>query len=344
MSANREFEFDARLVDLHLGRLSDSERDQIHQRLSEEPTLAAQNELLASVFGALNCLRSDALPAGFGERLHERIAATSAPFRVVAAASETAATGARSHSNRDNRESFRWVLRAGNFRDLIAAAAMIVLVIGMGVPAMLHMRETNHRIGCSANLARLGQGLAAYASTFNQSLPFAGWGSWNSWQPSSNPQMQVVQNRQHLVPLLPSGTIDRKWLICPSTKDIPLANNQRVIDASNLSYAYQNMAGVRPSLADNPNLVVLADDNPLFDDGRPLVDLRVRLGVADPASVNSRAHGGYGQNVLTLNGRVVWSDTPNVGVNGDNIWTLANVQSYTGREGPATATDSHLLK
>lgn len=344
MSANRDYEFDARLVDLHLGRLSDTERNEIHQRLRDEPMLASQHEALTSVFGALNCLRADALPAGFGERLRERMAATSAPLRLVTAAVEPVAPKTRGRSSHEDPESFRWVLRAGNFRDLVAAAAMIVLVVGMGVPAMLHMRETNHRVGCSANLARLGQGLAAYASTFNQALPFVGWGSWDSWQPSANPQVQVVQNRQHLSPLLPAGQIDRKWLICPSTRDIPLASNQRIIDASNLSYAYQNMAGVRPSLSDNPNLAVLADDNPLFDDGRPLVDLRVRLGVADPASVNSRAHGGYGQNVLTLNGRVVWSDTPNAGVNGDNIWTLVNVQNYTGREGPATATDSHLLK
>lgn len=340
MSANREYEFDARLLDMHLGRLNDAERDEIHQRLSDEPTLASQNDVLTSVFGVLNCLRSDALPAGFAERLNNRIAATNAPLRVVTDGASTA----RPTTRRDEQESFRWVLRAGNFRDLIAAAAIIVLAIGLGVPTMLHMRETNHRVGCSANLARMGQGLASYASTFNQALPFVGWGSWDSWQPSSDANVQVVQNRQHLAPLLPGGTIDPKWLVCPSTKDIPLTSNQRVIDASNLSYAYQNMSGIRPSLADDPNLPILADDNPLFDDGRPLADLRVKIGIADPASVNSRAHGGYGQNVLTLGGRVIWADTPQIGVDGDNIWTLANVRSYSGREGPKIATDAHLLK
>lgn len=34
----------------------------------------------------------------------------------------------------------------------------------------------------------------------------------------------------------------------------------------------------------------------------------------------------------------------NCGVDGDNIWTLLKVQAYTGREGLATLTDSHLLK
>lgn len=336
MSSNHELEFDGRLLDLHLGRLDKSEREKVLDELQNNTALASQNEVLVSVFGALNVLRADSVPTGFAQRMRQRIAAS--------AADRTMRVAAPPSTRRTTQEPFRWVLRAGNFRDLIAAAAMIVLAIGLGIPTMLHMRETNHRVACSANLARLGQGLAAYASTFNQSLPFAGWGGWDSWQPTNNPQLHVVQNRQHLIPLLPAGRIDPKWLVCPSTRDIPLTTNQQVIDASNLSYAYQNMAGVRPSFSDNPNLPILADDNPLFDDGRPLVELRIQLGMTDPASINSRAHGGYGQNVLTLGGRVLWSDTPNVGVSGDNIWTLHDVRSYTGREGPATSTDSHLLK
>ena len=104
------------------------------------------------------------------------------------------------------------------------------------------------------------------------------------------------------------------------------------------------MAGVRPSLLDNPELPILADNNPCFDDGRPLFDALTRLGMHDPAKSNSRAHRGTGQNVLTLDGRVIWKTTPNSGVNGDNIWTLEKISDYNGREGPESKTDSHLLK
>lgn len=338
MSSNRELDFDGRLLDLHLGRLDEPEKQRVLQELRRDPALASQNEALISVFGALNVLRTDSVPTGFVDRVRRRIAAaeTRPALRVVG--------NAPASGRRAEQEPFRWVLRAGNLRDLVAAAAMIVLAIGLGIPTMLHMRETNYRVACSANLARMGQGLAAYASTFNQALPFAGWGGWDSWQPTNNPQLHVVQNRQHLMPLLPAGKIDPMWLVCPSTRDIPPKSDQQVIDAANISYAYQNMAGVRPSLSDDPRLPILADDNPLFDDGRPLVELRIQLGVTDPASINSRAHGGHGQNVLTLGGRVIWSETPNVGVAGDNIWTLHNVRSYTGREGPVTSTDTHLLK
>jgi hypothetical protein len=36
--------------------------------------------------------------------------------------------------------------------------------------------------------------------------------------------------------------------------------------------------------------------------------------------------------------------TPDAGVDGDNIWTLQGVSTYTGREGPASAADAHLIK
>jgi hypothetical protein len=79
----------------------------------------------------------------------------------------------------------------------------------------------------------------------------------------------------------------------------------------------------------------------LFDNGWPLFET---LGLSDPANANSRAHGGAGQNVLTLDGNVKWFTNPNAGINNDNIWTLEGVDEYTGREGPRSATDSHLLK
>jgi hypothetical protein len=127
---------------------------------------------------------------------------------------------------------------------------------------------------------------------------------------------------------------------------MPRAEIQRhddFLEGRNVSYAYQNMAGVRPSAHDDPRLPLMADENPLFADGVPVLDFR-RLTRADPASANSRAHDGAGQNILTLRGEVIWAKTPLSGIEGDNIWTLRGVTEYTGREGPASSTDSHLLK
>lgn len=201
----------------------------------------------------------------------------------------------------------------------------------------------------AGNLAQLGAGVQQYLNTYSASLPFAGWGPGRSWQPTSDPAVQVVPNRRHVYPLLVQAyVLDPRVFVCPSQPHVPMPASEvwrhdDFLEGRNVSYAYQNMAGVRPSGHDDPRQPILADENPLFDDGLPLFDAR-RLARLDASRTNSRAHGGAGQNILTLRGEVKWVTTPLAGVDGDNIWTLRDVNDYTGREGPASATDSHLLK
>jgi hypothetical protein len=227
---------------------------------------------------------------------------------------------------------------------------MVVMAVGIGVPSMLAMRERSQRTMCAANLATVGRGVQSYATTFGNSLPFSGWSENSSWRPSADPAIATVPNRRHVYLLLRTQQIPSAALVCPSSKDVPMPAEQigardDFLESRNVSYASQNMAGVRPSLDSGGNLVIYADDNPLFDDGLPLQDVAVRsLGLADPAQSNSRVHGGVGQNVLRLDGVSAWTTTPNCGVNGDNIWTLQNVSGYSGREGPKSQSDSHLLK
>ncbi len=226
------------------------------------------------------------------------------------------------------------------------------MIVGLGVPGLLRVRDRNQRIACSYNLAQLGQGLAAYAATFNDNLPFTGWTRTAaeasvralSWQPTSDPDVVFVPNRRHMYPLLRAGLVaDPVRFLCPAQACVPMPVDQingRVdfLNSRNVSYVYQNMAGVRPTMSTDPDLPIMADENPLFgEDG-------LVLGLGSGADSNSRAHGRSGQNVLTLGGRVKWSSAPDCGIDGDNIWTLRGVARYTGREGPQSATDSHLLK
>jgi hypothetical protein len=203
---------------------------------------------------------------------------------------------------------------------------------------------------CSANIMEVGRGMQAYALAFGDSLPFAGWNGRSSWASTRDSGVELVRNRRHLYPLLISHNVPAPQLfICPSSEDVPMpmsqvAQRDDFIEERNVSYANQNMAGVRPTLRGAPALPVMADDNPFFRSGVAAIDFAARgLGLSQ-ASQNSGAHGGTGQNLLTLDGAVKWQDTPNCGIDGDNIWTLNHVVNYTGREGPATASDAHLIK
>ena len=330
--------FSPDLLDLHLGRLSEVERVALQARIAADPQLAQQDEGLSTVFQALGNLRADPAPTDLKARISARVVAAASPPRIVRPADELTDTVA----DRDVR-----VLRLGNLREIVSVAAMIVLMVGFGVPSLLNMRERSQRMGCSSNLRMLGQGLQQYAGTFNASLPFAGWNSRTIWRPSDDPSMEMRPNRQHVYPLLRCAYVqDPRVFVCPSRGGVPMPRDQVArfcdfLDSRNVSYAYFNMAGVRPSSQDNPNLPIMADDNPLFQGGVPLFE---RLGFGGRARGNSSAHGGAGQNILTLDGRVKWATTPCVGIDCDNIWTLDGVETYTGREGPASPTDAHLLK
>lgn len=332
-----EAEFDAQLLDLHLNRLGEAERSALLERVAADAQLARQHTALQEVFAALNLVGAAAAPADLNARVAARVAA--APVLRVAPQPRRAVA--------DDRIPMR---RMFSLRDVIATAAGLVLMVGVGVPALLQVRERNQRIACSAQLAQLGQGLAMYGSTYADSLPFAGWGANRTWAPSDDPGVVTQPNRRHMYPLVRLQAVTPRAFICPSTSGVPMSERQvrqfdDFPDARNVSFAYQNMAGARPSLRDNPDMPILADDNPIFDSGRFLLsDLPRHLGLRKAEETNSRAHGGHGQNILTIGGRVKWTQTPNAGLGGDNIWTLNGVERYEGREGPRAATDSHLLK
>lgn len=333
-------EFDPRLLDLHLGHLSQAEQAELRGRLAEDPALAAQNDALAAVFHVLRASPVERMPGDLPARIVARVRAAGPAPRVVCPGNDL---------TREVEGTSGGLIRLRSLRDMVAVAALIVLAVGVGVPSLMHVRDRQQRMGCSWNLAQLGQGLQQYARVFGSSLPFVGSSPQQSYARSSDPSILFVPNRQHVYPLLRFAYVaDPRLFVCPSQRDIPMPRQEiqrrsGFLEARNVSYAYQNMAGVRPSTNDDRRLPILADDNPLFDDGLPLFDAR-RLHLGDPASANSRAHAGAGQNVLSLDGKVRWTTTPLCGLNDDNIWTLRGVTDYTGHEGPIAATDSHLLK
>ena len=69
MSSSPDSEFDPRLLDLHLGRLSERQRAEIEARIKRDPVLASQNEALAAMFQALDGVREaePRLPQGLTE-------------------------------------------------------------------------------------------------------------------------------------------------------------------------------------------------------------------------------------------------------------------------------------
>lgn len=328
-------EFDGRLIDLHLGRLDEAAAAELRARIAGDAHLSAQSDALAGVFAALQQVQVHVSPppADLAERIRARVRAAGPSLRVHPAVSKA------------GREIERRRIRLGGLREVVAVAAMVVLTVGLGVPSFMQIRERSQRQACSFNLAQMGRAMQSYATTFGENLPFAGWDEGDTWKPGDS-SLKSMPNRRHLYLL--AREAQPEWFVCPSAGGVPMPRGLNAAadfpESRNLNYVYQNMAGARPTLKNHADQPILADDNPCFDDGQPLFDMRQRMGWSTPANSNSPSHQWRGQNLLTLDGRVKWTTSPNCGVGGDNIWTLSGVSEYTGREGAVVQTDSHLIK
>ena len=104
----------------------------------------------------------------------------------------------------------------------------------------------------------------------------------------------------------------------------------------NCSYDSQIMIGGGQRLSQHPLKVVYADSNPIFDDAGVSAD--------DADDFNSTVHRRLsGQNVLRSDGSAHWADSPNAGVQNDNIWQIGGLALNAGDDWPQLATDSFMI-
>jgi hypothetical protein len=208
--------------------------------------------------------------------------------------------------------------------------------------------DASRRVTCAANLKLLGQVMLMYCNENKGQFPLARYDSKNTdnvklfTKPKTkNPLAQDGPGPNDVTAalyLLMRGDEDimqSKHFICPSTKDFPIRGKEREISnfpsPMNLSYSYANpyssgearKKGLKFTYAISPDFALMADLNPGGDavinakasdfpamiakgqepvEGKPLSD--------EMKKANSPNHGGEGQNVLYVDGRVTWQTTP----------------------------------
>jgi len=234
-----------------------------------------------------------------------------------------------------------------SIRDLVAAAAVITLLIGLFVPGYRNARSIVERNACQDNMSQIYAGLAGFANEHQGQLPYAGSQANTNWLGSHQATGNPGANARHMFLLVKEGYVPQaRYFVCPSRpNDVPMdpqdcSRLNNFLRRGNVSYSMQNMAGqYRVTLNVDPNMAVLGDANPLFEGNA----VRALLG-ENLSRLNSQAHGkGAGQNVLYLSGRILFAKAPTVGVAGDNIWQAGNLIHYTGTEVPQYLTDSFLV-
>lgn len=313
----------SKLIDLHLRQLADSDVAEVQARLKSDPACQAESRSIERILQLLESYRVD-VPADLHERVLVGVDHRLRPIKLT-----PEACAGRGFAG-----------RLLSLRDLVAAAAMIAVAFGLLVPALNRAREDGRRSMCESNLMNLGQATNMYAASFGGQLPFAGHRPGAYWMPVAERGVPVLDNRRHAYLLVRQNLANAGLFVCPSRSDgvVMAADQPQAFDTfpepSNATYSFQCMAGVRPRVGDNPAMPITADQTPLFAGGAQAGGMK-----------NSPNHGHEGQNVLLMDGRVLWSLGPNIGISGDNIWLTQNrsVQDYKGVEVPVSNTDAFLV-
>lgn len=213
----------------------------------------------------------------------------------------------------------RWLRRP----DVLIAAAVLILVGGLCMPAVVRSWNQSYRQACANNLRRFGTSLQAFSD----------------YRDGKYPQVLAVDGPRGaagvFVPaLLEAGTLDPEVnVLCPA-EGSARPDVKTVTELENL---YRTQPGAWNALARNlaPGYAYSLG----YEDGNQLIGPHRDLGDDVPllsdrpnftGSGNSGNHGGDGQNVLFIGGHVRWCTGRNVGEDGDDIFLNQNYRVLAG--------------
>ena len=346
--ADEHERWDAMLLDLHLGQLSESQAEALRQRIDTSPELARQSHALASMLSNLDAGRIPDPPADLSDRVCDFIERHTTVTRFIDARPAERPTEAIADRVTVLERLWAW-------RDRVAAAACIALFMILMMPGYWTNQRVSARRQCLMNVRQIADGMALYAAANQGFLPSAGYVPGGSWLPDADGQAAEAPNSRHAFQLMKDGHIRNvRVFVCPADRlgrpmlsEADLATLRDFPDRENNSYSFIFMnvpRGLRLEQLQQlqqgtqQGMVIVADRNPHFPGTRV-----GGAGFPVPPTGNSPFHeSGAGQNAIFADGSGGWFTTPNIGVNGDDIYRLGDLDHYEGTETPRHETDTFL--
>ncbi|MEK6644495.1 MAG: hypothetical protein AABZ08_11365 [Planctomycetota bacterium] len=321
----------ADLIGYHLGLCDEADAKAIEHAWGTGDSLIQARAKLSRLLTPLDRDDIPEPPANLVEGILARVAQSqqTLPFRPLSSAMEEGAT-------RDT--SFI------SMRELLSLAAVIAIFVGIFVPGYRTARINSEQAICANNLREVGTGLASYNEQYNFPMPAVGnvFSQGASWAPTDQPGTPRYRNSQNTFTLVRFNFVPSRAFNCPgreSDKPMSLAGHEQYDDFPdplNNSYSSQLVTQQFNQESFLPNAPTVSDLTPLLNDQRI-------LNTNGPIPINSTSHRGLGQNVLTRDGRVIFSKTPLVGIDNDDIYRVIGVQRYTGMERPQLRSDAFLV-
>ena len=260
--------------------------------------------------------------------------------------------------------------------ELIVVIVVIVFIALLGILLNMPVHNGGLRLGCGTNLKGMANALNVYAFDYRDEYPVAGGGGVNSWAVTTdqwdNPDHEwdgddKVTVAASLFMLVRQADVGVKSFVCPNSDQQPFVND-RDCDVVELwdfgpnptehqSYSYHFPYGkFPPDGTANPENAIMADRSPWFDekltkssikketaetfiDKVSLIDILTGTDKWKYQIGNSEPHDREGQNVLFNDGHVEFVKRPDVGIEGDNIYTIGGVTKEEKRRGIAPTSD-----
>ncbi len=185
----------------------------------------------------------------------------------------------------------------GQWRDIVAVAAVALLVVSVAVPVLSYVKSQKQITACSANLYRVASGLEGFVGDHDGSLPMAaGFMFPNGALPTT--ASHDFHASDCLDQLVAGGYCKGECCACPSDSE---ADPNYAVQIASPAHPLHWRTGVRRP--------VVADRNPLLDLLRAGYSVTI-------LNLNSPTHGSRGQNVLFTDASVEFVTTSGVSVNG----------------------------
>jgi hypothetical protein len=336
------------LFDYSLGMTSGPETDEAQRLLGFNQEAAELHDMFQGALAPLAILESEPCPEDLTERLFLRL--------------NSAATAA---SGRDRLEELLAAEQSEprtiriplwrNWSEVIAAAAAIILFVGILFPTVGFMRNQYWQTRCGGQLGSIYGGLRNYVSDHDGLLPAVAMAPGTPWWKVGYQGKENHSNSRRAWLLVTGGYVEPQMFLCRGRREARGLNFEgfKIQDLKDFpSRMYISFSVCMTCPTSNrrgltSKRVLMADRNPLFEDLPSDHSTLLRLEISErQVSSNSRNHNYRGQNALLYDGSVEFTKVRYTSISDDDIYTLRDMCCGTkvhGCEVPSCDTDFFLV-
>jgi prepilin-type processing-associated H-X9-DG protein len=238
--------------------------------------------------------------------------------------------------------------------EILATAASLALVAGILFPSLGLARNKYQQVACQNNMRLLGAGFSSFADDYNGNFPEAKVKAGDPWWKIGDQGQESQSNTRYPFMLVKLDYVDGKAFICKGNTNAQPVNNGPSVaqmydfpSRNHVSYSFTLFCDKNVDPFKRRRKIIASDLNPVFEKIPCQQSIYQEMNEFEKVLLNeqlkqtmSANHRGRGQNILYCDGSVEF--VKKRVIDGDDIFTVHGVDTYTGREIPTGANDTFL--